>query len=110
MTTIKATCPSCGEVCLTPDDIELRVDPDGVLDDYYAFLCSDCLQVIRKPADDRIVRLLASGGVPVLEHDERRQPRPRFEGPQLTHDDLLDFHTLLAGDGWFDELEGLVRG
>ena len=26
MTTIKATCPTCGEVALTPDDIELRVD------------------------------------------------------------------------------------
>jgi hypothetical protein len=25
-------------------------------------------------------------------------------GPPLSHDDLLDFHELLGGKGWFDDL------
>jgi hypothetical protein len=29
---------------------------------------------------------------------------PRPIGPPLTHDDLIDFHEMLAAQGWFDEL------
>ena len=107
MTTIRATCPTCGEVGLTPDEIELRVDSSGGQDAYYAFPCPTCLCVIRKPADDRIVRLLASGGVPVL---EMAKADSRSTGPAFTHDDLLDFHTMLRTDDWFPRLESLVRG
>ena len=105
MTTIRATCPTCGEVGLTPDDIDLRVDPAGAAPSSYAFCCPECRSVVRKPADDRIVRLLASGGVEV-----RRAVTPsvRSAGPPLTVDDLIDFHALLRTDDWFDELEALV--
>ncbi len=107
MTTIKATCPTCGEVGLTPNDIELRVDPTGAGESFYAFVCPECGSVVRKPADDRVVRLLQSGGVPLLTYSE---PAPRHPGgPAFTHDDLLDFHTLLEGDHWFTDLEALVR-
>jgi hypothetical protein len=30
-------------------------------------------------------------------------------GPPLSPDDLLDFHLLLGEDGWFDEVEAMVR-
>lgn len=108
MTTIRATCPTCGEVGLTPDEIELRVDPTGSEDAFYAFPCPTCLNVVRKPADERIIRLLASGGVPILELVAA--DTPRFSGPALTHDDLLDFHTLLRTDEWFDRVVSMVRG
>lgn len=106
MTTIRATCPTCGEVGLTPEEVDLRVDPDGDAPAYYAFDCPLCHEVVRKPADNRIVRLLASGGVEV-----RRlvAVSPRPAGPPLTHDDLIDFHSLLRTDHWFDELRSLVR-
>jgi len=29
---------------------------------------------------------------------------PRPIGPPFTHDDLIDFHEMLAAKGWFDEL------
>jgi predicted RNA-binding Zn-ribbon protein involved in translation (DUF1610 family) len=106
MTTIKATCPSCGEVGLTPDEIELRVDQSGD-GSFYAFTCPACLEVVRKPADDRIVRLLSSGGVQALDLGQPFGPRPG--GPRFTHDDLLDFHTLLETSDWFTGLEALVR-
>lgn len=107
MTTIRATCPTCGEVGLSPEEIDLRVDPSGADPSFYAFHCPTCSSVVRKPADDRIVRLLASGGVEIrqLIHPSARRP-----GPALTPDDLIDFHALLRTDHWFDELEALVKG
>lgn len=109
MTTIKATCPTCGEVGLTPDEVELWLDPAAQEDSFYAFTCPSCLCVVRKPADDRVVRLLTTGGVEVRQIAPAVARAPRFEGPSFVHDDLLDFHTLLAGDDWFDELLGLVH-
>ncbi|HWH31787.1 MAG TPA: hypothetical protein VNU01_03865 [Egibacteraceae bacterium] len=105
MTTIKATCPDCGEVSLTPDEMALHVDSSGGGRSSYAFMCPDCGEDVRKPADERIVRLLLSGGVPVVE--EASAPTladRRFAGPAFTHDDLLDFHTLLESDAWFEVL------
>jgi predicted RNA-binding Zn-ribbon protein involved in translation (DUF1610 family) len=107
MTTIKATCPTCGEVALTPDDIELRVDEQAVDASFYGFSCPRCDETIRKPADERVVRLLVSGGVPALPVEPEMTPvrlADRFDHPPLTHDDLLDFHQALAGDGWLDRL------
>ncbi len=62
MTTIKATCPTCGEVELTADDLTLMVCSQAPLS-YYAFRCPRCIEEIRKPADDHIISLLVSGGV-----------------------------------------------
>lgn len=108
MTTIKATCPTCGEVALTPADIDLRVDHEDADESFYAFTCPACLSVVRKPADGRVVRLLMSGGVTA------RAIEPplgaRFDGPALRPDDLLDFHALLETDDWFDDLQSLVSG
>lgn len=106
MTTIRATCPACGEVGLTPEEMELHVDPSGLRQASYNFDCPGCLNVVTKPADERIVRLLASGGVPVREWTA---PRRLPDGPPLTYDDLLDFHALLATDHWFDDLIALLR-
>ena len=101
MTTIRATCPTCGEVGLTPEDIDLRVDPGGMAPSCYAFSCPQCEAVVRKPADDRIVRLLASGGVEVR---QLISPSSRAGGPPLDVDDLIDFHALLRTDDWFEQL------
>src|ERR1700760_1072027 len=62
MTTIKATCPGCGEVELTAPDITLAVCPTSPLA-YFSFVCPSCAETVRKDADDHIVSLLMSGGV-----------------------------------------------
>ncbi len=117
MTTIKATCTRCGEVGLMPGEIELRVDRSGRGASYYSFSCPSCLEAVRKPADDRVIRLLISGGVHVLSREvepdtpSNRNPRPlaeRFDGPRITHDDLIDFHALLMRADWFDDLVALT--
>ena len=116
MTTIRATCPECGEVDLTPDDIRLTVIRGEGLpigpDSHYTFRCPGCEQPVNKPADERIARLLTTGGVSVTVVEDRSDlpghPESPIVGPGFTYDDLLDFHLLLAGDGWFELLNVAV--
>ena len=110
MTRIRASCPSCGEVDLRPDDVVLHVvrAPDGVVSDgsEYRFHCPSCADEVAKPADERIAQLLATGGVAVAETVPELPPHPEMpgDGPALTHDDLLDLHLTLETDGWFESL------
>jgi predicted RNA-binding Zn-ribbon protein involved in translation (DUF1610 family) len=90
MTTIKASCPSCGEVELTPADVSLMVCSHAPLS-YYAFSCPSCSEEIRKPADDHVVSLLVSGGVPANVWEVPGEALEAKEGPALSYDDLLDF-------------------
>lgn len=124
MTRIRATCPVCGEVDLRPADIELEIVRDVLTDvgegSCYRFSCPTCEDLVTKPADERIARLLTSGGVPVsdgqdtLTHEVAAPtlpPHPEAPpaGPAFTHDDLLDLHQLLDDADWFRDLEALTR-
>ena len=90
MTTIKASCPTCGEVELTPSDVSLMVCTHAALS-YYAFDCPHCSDEVRKPADDHVVSLLVSGGVPAQVWDLPAEALEQHAGPALNYDDLLDF-------------------
>ena len=104
MTTIKASCPSCGEVELTPADVVLMVCSHAPRS-YYAFQCGGCESEVRKPADDHVVSLLVSGGVPATVWDLPAEVLEIKAGPALSYDDLLDFALQL---GETDLLAGLV--
>ncbi len=95
MTTIKASCPSCGEVELTTADVRLMVCSHPPLS-YYAFDCPGCVDEVRKPADEHVVRLLMSGGVPPTVWELPAEALETKVGPPLSYDDLLDFCTALA--------------
>ena len=90
MTTIKASCPRCGEVELTPADVTLMVCSHAPLS-YYAFQCPGCDEEVRKPADDHVISLLVSGGVPAQVWELPGEALEPKNGPVLTYDDLLDF-------------------
>ncbi len=109
MTTIKATCPSCGEVELTPRDIELRVCTHSPAS-FYAFGCPTCGGRIQKPADDRVVQLLISGGVKATVWELPGELEESRGGPPLTSDDLIDFHILLESADWFEKLYRVTSG
>ena len=103
-TIVKTTCESCGDIELTPSDLELRIcsTPGRSV---YAFTCPSCSTSVIKPAaDPRIITLLRSVGVQSVgwvipaEIDEPR------EGPTLTSDDLIDLMLLLDQPDWFDRL------
>ena len=109
MTTVRAQCPTCGDISLEIADLTVRICDDGVTPGAYRFRCPGCDETVHREASPRIVELLVSAGAPremwrwPAELDERRS------GPPLTPDDLLDLHVLLEGDTWFDELVALVR-
>lgn len=96
MTTIKASCPTCGEVELTSADVTLMVCNQATLS-YYTFGCPTCTDEVRKPADDHVVSLLMSGGVRAVVWEVPTEALEVHEGPALSYDDLLDFALLLAG-------------
>ncbi|MDP9235340.1 MAG: hypothetical protein M3P01_12450 [Actinomycetota bacterium] len=103
MATIKATCPLCGEVDLTASDVALRLGASYPRNTY-CFSCPDCGDFIEKAADDRVIRLLLSGGVmPTLVKIPAEALEPH-EGPAISHDDLLTFHEMLKSDQWLFEL------
>lgn len=104
MTWIEAKCPECGTVECSIEDFELAVCEDPT-SSYYTFWCPVCETQVQRPADEKVTELLISEGVtPTLWRipAEMREPR---HGPELTTDDLLDFHILLQRDDWFSTLQ-----
>jgi hypothetical protein len=90
VTTIKTSCPVCGDVELKPAQMRLVVCSRSDWS-YYAFACTECRDEIRKPADEEIVALLVSGGV-VAEHWViPAEALEEHEGASITYDDVLDF-------------------
>lgn len=89
MTTIKASCPSCGDVELTPAQVRLMVCTSAP-QSYYAFDCPGCESEVRKPADDHVVSLLVSGGVRATVWEVPAEALEVHDGAAICYDDLLD--------------------
>ncbi|GAA1694759.1 hypothetical protein GCM10009765_50020 [Fodinicola feengrottensis] len=87
---IKATCPYCGDVDLTTQDVVLHECSTGGLS-YYTFDCTGCARSIRKPADTHVSTLLRTGGVRVEHWSIPDEAAEAHHGPVLSVDDLLDF-------------------
>jgi hypothetical protein len=103
MTTIRTTCPRCGEVDMSPESIMLSIR-DSAGEGSYRFFCPTCMNTIEKPADRKVVALLLSAGVELddegsLDEDQgHRVIEPHRPGPPLSVDDLITFHFLLQDD------------
>ena len=109
VTVIRASCGDCGDVELSVPDVRVR----RCLDDgrsTYVFRCPSCRFPVVKPADARVVELLCDSGVAL---DEWHLPAELVEGGRggapIDHDDLIDFHAMLAGEDWYELLDG-IRG
>jgi len=108
MTTIRTTCPRCGEVDMGPEAIYLSVRSNG-REGSYRFTCPNCADDVEKRADRKIVALLVSAGVdlepdgmgaeghPELFENPFNEDR-RATGPPFTADDVIEFHYLLEDD------------
>ena len=90
MTTIKASCPMCGDVELTPEQMRLVVCNRSEWS-YYAFQCPNCADEVRKPADSEIVSLLKSGGVSVTPWHIPAEAMEEHFGATISYDEILDF-------------------
>ena len=108
MTTIRASCPSCGDVDLTVGDVSVRVcanDQSGS----YNFRCPECEMAVAKHAEANVVELLISSGVKMAVWQLPAELWETRSGEPISHDDLLDFHALLSDDHWFERLTALVE-
>lgn len=97
MTTIRASCTTCGDVELTTADVHVRVCTDTD-EGEYEFDCPRCDTRVVKAAEARIIDLLVASGV---EQTQWSIPAEAFEihtGEPINHDDLIDFHRLLGDD------------
>jgi hypothetical protein len=103
-TLIRATCTDCGDVELGTRDLVVRLCEDTE-SGTYVFRCPNCTLPVVRPADRSTIDLLVSSGCRLEVWNmpaELVEPRPI--GSPFTHDDLIDFHLLLSGKRWFDEL------
>jgi hypothetical protein len=103
VTTIRANCPSCGDVQLKASELTVRVCSDDERGSY-CFRCPDCRRAVAKDASRRIVDLLVSSGVRMQVWRLPAELHEAHHGDAFVPDDLLDFHLLLQEDGWFDRL------
>jgi hypothetical protein len=109
MATIRASCPDCGDVELTSQDMTVRLcveDNRGS----YVFRCPACTMTVTKATEQRIVDLLVASGVKVEMWTLPLELRERPVGAPFTHDDLLAFHELLECEDWFVTLSSMVEG
>ncbi len=94
MTIIKATCPCCGDVELTRDQVRLTVHP--VKDrSNYSFDCPKCGDEVCKPAGAEVIRLLKMGGVTAVAVDVPAEATEVHLGPLISEDECLDFRNWL---------------
>ena len=109
MATIRASCPTCGDVELTTADVRVRVcinDDRGE----YSFRCPICRMTVVKTAEPRTIDLLVASGVALDTWSLPAELHELHEGAPISHDDLLDFHAMLEDDASLAAaLEG-IRG
>lgn len=97
MATIRASCQQCGDVQLTTADVTVRVCVSNEQGEY-RFQCPSCDELVVRSAEQRTIDLLLAAGVA---YKTWTLPAEMFEthvGPAISHDDILDFHELLAND------------
>lgn len=97
MTTIRASCTICGDVELTVHDVEVRVC-DTTDAGEYTFDCPRCAHAVRRVADSHIIDLLVASGVRLVNWSIPSELYETHSGAPISHDDLLDFHTLLEDE------------
>ncbi len=97
MATIRATCPTCGDVELTTTDVSVWVnamDHRGT----YSFNCPACVDLVVKPAEPRTIDLLLASGVAYeLSVPEVASTSASASGP-ISSQEVAGFQHLLADD------------
>jgi hypothetical protein len=104
--TVRASCSGCGDVELTTREVQVQVctaTDEGT----YSFVCPSCRLIVNKPAEQRVIELLVSAGVKVVNWDLPAELSEAKSGPAISYDDLLAFHFELSTEGW---LEHVIAG
>lgn len=107
--TIKASCPTCGDVELTTRDVQVLLCAT-TNEGSYAFRCPACRLAVSKPAEPRIVDVLVASGVRLSVWQMPAELDEVHSGAPISYDDLLEFHFEIKGDDWFERLTGTLAG
>jgi len=94
MTTIRTSCPLCGDVELAPADLSLRLVPCRGTGTYH-FRCPHCEEVRQRPAGHRVVSILLATGVAYEVVDE---------GTPITEGEIRQFVEGLNRENWQEHL------
>ncbi|MBK9178213.1 MAG: hypothetical protein IPM45_01335 [Acidimicrobiales bacterium] len=107
MATVRATCDHCGDVEFASADVLVRVCAESG-QGTYVFRCPGCGALTVKDAAPHVVDLLAAAGADLTTWHLPAELSETRVGPPICHDDLLEFHTELADEGWFARLEAMI--
>lgn len=102
-TVVKATCPDCGDIKTTIENITLRVlEGKESEDGQYRFLCPSCNTLVLKPATANTISILSGAGAKteVYQLPLEIMERPKDDVPPITLDDMIDLHE------WLESLDG----
>ena len=108
MATVRATCPTCGDVEVSTASVQLLICTSTSAA-AYAFRCPHCGVLVNKAASDRVVAALTEVGVRNRRWSLPAELAEVKVGPPITHDDLLSFHLALGDESWQEELAGIPR-
>ena len=95
-TTVKATCPNCGDIATDIEKFVLRL-PEGILEGTgeYRFTCPKCEKIVLKTASSIIVKLLSTAGAHVEFYSFPLEVMERpleGKGNIISLDDIIDLH------------------
>jgi hypothetical protein len=98
-----AECTFCGQVVIRADESSLQVA--GRRKTWgCTFRCPVCRRDTRSDVPVSAGHVLVASGARVTHEPVPCEPPPPGADRKLQLDDLIDFHTLLSGDAWFDRL------
>ncbi len=103
MATVRASCPTCGDVELTTREVQVQVC-SATDEGTYSFLCPSCRLIVNKPAEPRVVELLVSAGVRLVNWDMPAELSEAKYGPAINYDDLLAFHFEVESENWLEHV------
>jgi len=104
---VRATCPTCGDVELTVDDVQVQMCVTTSVATY-SFLCPACSVIVNKEASDSVVESLTSAGSRLVVWTLPAELEEPKLGPKISHDDILEFHLALEKDDWQRDLAYLT--
>jgi predicted RNA-binding Zn-ribbon protein involved in translation (DUF1610 family) len=107
--TVRASCPSCGDIETTTKAVQvLRCETTGTV--AYAFVCPECRLRVAKGATEHVAAILVEAGVPVTCWELPAELDEPKIGYPISHDDLLAFHSALSQPGWLEVQVSVLRG
>lgn len=100
MTTIRATCPDCGDIKTHAGNLVLRfIEDTDFAQAEYRFVCPSCNKIVVKPADRKIAELLYQSGVVAETYNMPIELMERpIDAPTINLDDILDLGLALENE------------